>query len=188
MEQWQETDDFLQTCEKNLELVKEAYHDPKPVRLHPFKDFTKHADLWWEEFFADGTLTATRIKQLGNGNLKFNYHKKYHNIPVIPSLSNNLFGKIFNSHKVVMWLSLDDEDTGTDWHQDFCGEWITPTYLICMNLVGETHWQFEGYDDMILKPGDVIAQNGSVNHKVTPVHHQNRITLAGHSKLTDIKI
>ena len=81
-------------------------------------------------------------------------------------------------------MTWEEEDYGTDWHEDWKDE--IPTYLICMNLIGNTRWQFDGYDDIYLKPGDVIAQNGSVKHKVTPIDNQKRLTLAGHRGLSEI--
>ena len=44
----------------------------------------------------------------------------------------------------------------------------------------------EWYDDVILNPGDVLAQNGSVKHKVEPIDVIKRLTIAGHGTVEDV--
>ena len=55
-----------------------------------------------------------------------------------------------------------------------------------MNLIGQTNWQFESSEDIDMQVGDVIAQNGSMPHKI--IAKGMRITLAGHSSLHNVKL
>lgn len=185
--QWKVSDEFLQTCEKNIGLIKDAYHDVRPVKLHSFQDFDRYEDTWWSEYYDYFASEYNGWGPFRGGRIKFNYMVP-NTIPVLDALSEHFFSKIYSNHKIVSWLSTEAHDDGSDWHTDLypknTGEnYECPSYLICMNLVGETHWQFDGYDDIYLKPGDVICQNGSVKHKVKPLNSTQRITLAGHNGL-----
>lgn len=188
MQAWEVTQNFIDTCNENISLIAEAYKDKKPVKLKSFHNFDKFEDYWWDEFYTNFDRAYTS-KQRGHyqdvtgGRVKWNYAQN-NTLPILDALSTHLFSKVYSNHKVVCWMTWDEEDYGTDWHEDWTNE--SPTYLICMNLIGNTRWQFDGYDDIYLKPGDVIAQNGSVKHKVTPIDNQKRITLAGHRGLSKI--
>ena len=188
MQAWKIDQNFIDTCNQNVSLIAEAYKDKKPVKLKSFHNFEQFEDYWWDEFYTNFDRAYTS-KQRGHyqdvtgGRVKWNYSQN-NTLPILDALSKHLFSKVYSNHKVVCWMTWEEEDYGTDWHEDWRDEF--PTYLICMNLIGNTRWQFDGYDDIYLKPGDVIAQNGSVKHKVTPIGHQKRLTLAGHRGLSEI--
>lgn len=187
MQHWEKDQSFIQTCQENIGIVKESYKFLNPKKLKPFENFELFADLWWDQFFANTNGSIDKFCDFSDGRIKFNYSKNT-NISVLNSLSEYLFSKIFSEHKIVCWLTSEDKDYGTDWHQDLYpnnkpANYQCPSYLICMNLVGETHWQFQGYDDIYMKPGDILCQNGSVPHKVLPINNNPRITIAGHNGL-----
>lgn len=187
VQHWQISDEFIATCDRNVDVVREVYNFKKPIQLQPFKNFEPFAESWWDEFYSNTDNAIDKFCDLSDGRIKFNYSTNS-NISVLDSLSEHLFSKIFSEHKIVCWLTSEDKDYGTDWHQDLYPNnnpknYQCPSYLICMNLVGETHWQFEGFDDIHMKPGDILCQNGSVPHKVLPIDNNPRITIAGHNGL-----
>lgn len=187
---WQIDDNFIETCKESVKMVGEGWKEPRPFRLKSFTGFEDHQEEWFDQMYsAFSTHVGYESKSIELGRYKGRYVDRGtlevpDRIPILEALSEHLFSKIYREHKIAVWITTDGYDKGTDWHTDFDGD--VPTYLICMNLVGTTHWQFDGYDDMILKPGDVIAQNGSVPHKVHPIDGSERITLAGHRTLLDI--
>jgi hypothetical protein len=79
---------------------------------------------------------------------------------------------------------MESYDMGTMWHEDYEYDDMTPTYLICINLIGDTHWKFKNYDDINLSAGELLCQNGSMAHNVEPT--SQRFTIAGHSSIKNI--
>lgn len=162
-------------CNQNIELIAANYKKRKPVRLHSFTGFEQYEASWWEQFNA--------VIQNSPKN-KFNYTPDM-NIPVLDLLAEHFFSKIFTEHKIVCWVSKDENDTGTDWHKDYEAP-SNPTYLIALNLVGDTSWHFTKAKGIDMSPGSCLAYNGSFSHKVVP--KGMRITLAGHSGINSINL
>jgi len=185
---------FIDICNKNIELVSKSYLDCRPVKLHSFHNFEKYEGDWWlsfDELIRNKDKAKTEKVSAVKGQAKINIKEEESNdfvidIPIIKQLSEHLFSKIFKAHKIACIISTRSTDQGKEWHNDYQEDKITPTYLICMNLIGKTRWEFDGYDDMILEPGDIICQHGSVAHQVTPFGY--RVSLAGHSSIKNIDI
>lgn len=179
-------EEFIKTCDENVKIISQAYKELKPVKLKSFKNFEHWEKKWWADFKPhmrrrDGDIRNNRI-----GYSKFVIENPEEQIEILKEFSTHLFSKIFSEFKITTWTSLEDFDYGTEWHTDFerPPNDDTPTYLICMNLIGDTHWKFQGYESIDLSPGDLICQNGSVPHNVEP--NEKRITIAGHSSIKNI--
>ena len=185
VQHWEVNQTFIDTCNENVELIRSAYKKREPTKLKSFINFKNYEDEWWDRFYREIPSDSLKRHWLNRGMIKFNYTKDM-NIPILNDLSEHLFSKVFNDHTVVCWVSLNEEDTGTNWHKDFQPNTSIPTYLICMNLIGQTNWQFESSEDIDMQVGDVIAQNGSMPHKI--IAKGMRITLAGHSSLHNVKL
>lgn len=180
---------FIDTCNKNIESISEVCLDPRPVKLHSFSNFEKYEEEWWLLFEELVRKKDNTNHDLGRAKMNIkeeNSQDFFLSIPIIKSLSEHFFSKVFKSHTVVCWTSTQDDDKGTDWHFDFQPGTDIPTYLLCMNLVGDTHWKFQGYDDMYMTTGDIMCINGSIAHQVRPTGP--RITIAGHSSIKNIDI
>jgi len=185
---------FIETCDKNVELISKAYKKGKgPLKLNSYLHFEHWHDKWWNDFnhYVYQTKHENKIvmgqQRLNIGFIKFrlkHIHEESPNIPIVQAFSKHLFSKVFKSHHIAGWISEEVCDLGTDWHEDYTQE--IPTYLICLNLIGDTHWQFDGYPDIDLSSGEILCQNGSCAHTVEP--KGKRITLAGYSKIDDIII
>ena len=177
---------FIDICNENIEIISKAYKDPKPIKLIPYPMFKEYEEIWWLQF---DQYRHKKESDNDKGNIGFTKqvikdHKK--DIPIIKALQKHLFEKIFSIHKVVSWISLEDFDYGTPYHQDFLpgSNKTIPMYLIGMNLVGNTEWQYKEYDSIYLSAGDSITINGGVFHQVQP--KGPRITIAGYSSIKDI--
>ena len=186
VQHWEVNQTFIDTCNENVELIRSSHKNKKPVKLKSFIDFENYEDEWWDKFYNNLNFNAFKPLWLNKNMIKFNYDQINMDIPILNNLSEHLFNKVFNNHTIVLWISLGEDDAGTDWHQDFQSMNDIPTYLICMNLIGKTQWEFKGYENIEMTTGDIIAQNGSVPHKIIP--RGMRITLAGHSSLHNIKL
>lgn len=192
---------FIDICNKNIELISQVKDDIKPVKLNSFSNFKKYEDEFFLQFnhfskkrylkylkknliedFDENQRTKLNIKD-EKSNIPNDKHW-VDDIPIVKKLSEHLYSKIFNTHSIVIWTSISENDKGTDWHTDFNNEGV-PTYLICANIIGNTHWQFKDYDDIYMSAGDMLVINGSVEHKVTT--KDLRVTLAGHSNYNNLK-
>ena len=175
---------FIKTCEENLKIISQAYKDTAPVKLNSYSDFGHWEDKWWNDFrpMMNRRKKDDSMKRIGF--TKFRIETKAKDIPIIKLFSEHLFSKIFSEYKITAWGSMESYDMGTMWHEDYEYDDMTPTYLICINLIGDTHWKFKKYDDINLSAGELLCQNGSMAHNVEPT--SQRFTIAGHSSIKNI--
>jgi len=176
---------FIKTCEENVRIISQAYKDTAPVKLNSYSDFGHWENKWWNHIDPLIKQTVFNKKKEDDsygmaGFAKFRIEKQ--DIPIIKQFSEHLFSKIFSEHKITAWGSTRSYDMGSTWHEDY--EEDTPTYLICINLIGDTHWRFKNYDDINLSTGELLCQNGSMAHNVEPI--SKRFTIAGHSSIKNI--
>ena len=182
-------EEFIKTCDENIKIISQAYKDTAPVKLNSYSDFGHWENKWWNDFRPIIKQKVFHKKKKDDsygmeGFTKFRIETKVKNIPIIKLFSKHLFSKIFSEHKITAWGSVESYDRGTMWHEDYEYDNITPTYLICINLIGDTHWKFKKYDDINLSAGELLCQNGSMAHNVKPIGQ--RFTIAGHSSIKNI--
>ena len=185
------TDDFLKTCKENLELLqtystKTKVHAP----LTSFTGFEKYEDVWWDQFIGLSRQSFRKYRWKDWGNWKA-YYLLNGNIPVLDALNEHLFSHVFKTPEIACWVTFADQDTGSDWHFDDYEEKNTEmdTYLICMNLVGKTHWWFRNPDgELDLHVGDCFWHNGSNEHSIRPHDNMPRITLAAFDRPQNILV
>ena len=177
-------EEFIKTCDENIKIISQAYKNKAPVKLNSYSNFEHWEDKWWNDFRPMMNRTEKDDKHGRIGFTKFRIETKAKNIPIIKLFSKHLFSKIFSEHKITAWGSMESYDMGTMWHEDYNYDDMTPTYLICINLIGDTHWKFKKYDDINLSAGELLCQNGSMTHMVEPTNQ--RFTIAGHSSIKNI--
>tara|TARA_Y100000385_G_C12964065_1_gene581040 strand:- start:11 stop:601 length:591 start_codon:yes stop_codon:yes gene_type:complete len=190
IQHWEIDQDFYRVCEENVNTVLDNLDLTNPVILKPFHNFEQFEDQWWNEFYASYFNKNVRINDSTKG--KFKYLERT-GINVLDSIVDNLASKIFNDPRVTIWMSPGELDSGTDWHTDFRQtdehgrpyEEANPSYLICMNFIGTTKWEFETGEEVMMYPGSILWQCGATAHKVTSLNNLPRVTCAMHNIASD---
>ena len=186
IQHWEIDQNFIDICKENVDIILDNLNLTNPVILKSFHNFEQFEDQWWDEFYISYTNKDIRINDLTKG--KFKYLERT-GINVLDSIVDNLASKIFNDPCVTIWLSPGELDAGTDWHKDIrqrdeygrSYEETNPSYLICMNFIGTTKWEFETGEEVVMYPGSILWQCGATAHKVTPIDNQPRVTCAMHN-------
>lgn len=185
------TDEFLKACENNIELLKGySTKTKKHESLEYYTGFEQYEDLWWDQFIGSAKESFHKFRWKDWGNWKA-YYNLNGSIPVLDALNEHLFSHIWKTPQIACWVTFGDEDTGSDWHFDDYDEDDTEldTYLICMNLVGKTKWNFRNPTcQRWMDVGDCFWHNGSNEHEVRPVDRMPRITLAAFDEPKNILV
>lgn len=155
-----------------MDLVKSETGSIK--KLKSFADFKNYEDDWWDQIKTE-IANRKMMKTPTPGQVRYFYIPNT-NIPVLDNLSEHFYKKIYDKYHIHCFISVSDEDVGTPWHTDT----KNLSYLLTINLIGKTTWEFENGIVIDMNPGDAMIQNGSVRHRV--LTHGRRVTVAAFSE------
>ena len=113
---------------------------------------------------------------MAEGMLKINYLDLKTSIEPIDKILSFLETNFLKNVGVTVFFSIHEDSKGLGWHRDF------GSYVLGMNLFGDTTWESQGYPPIDLSQGEMLFMPEPVKHRVI-VHSAERITCGFYGQL-----